>query len=419
MNRYKLLLILLGIPVIIHTAWRAVKHKDLKYFKQRLGLRFNVGNKRQSAPIWIHAASVGEVNAAASLIHEISKNNEIILTTNTQSSAARAEKILHAEATHYYCPVDWQWAVKKFILQFQPQLLIIIETELWPNLFSVCHSRNIPVTIINGRISKRTLNATSWIKKRYRECLQSTQMILTRSTEDSQRFIELGAAPAIVKTIGNIKFYQQQSSKDVTAFKTAKPYVLAASTRDEEELLIVTAWQAAQKTHGSSNLLVIVPRHPHRLNTIIAQLEALNLNTAIRSRNEAITDDTELYIADTFGELVSFIKGAKFVIMGGSFVNKGGQNILEVAQANKTVVFGPYMANFKDEAQLFVKHKAGIQIEDVDTLAETIQTLLTQPERLEELENNATQLVQQQQGILDTYLSELQKNHPNIKIIKA
>ena len=416
MNHYRILINLLSIPVVFYILWISIRNRDLRFLLQRLGFQYKT---TLNDSIWIHAASVGEVNAAVPLIHKLSKNNKIILTTNTQSSAAHAENILHAEATHYYCPVDWQWAVKKFISQLQPRLLIIIETELWPNLFSVCHSQNVPITIINGRLSRRTLNASTWIKKGYRDCLQTTLMILTRSAEDSQRFIELGAAPEIVKTIGNIKFYQQQSSKDVTAFKTVKPYVLAASTRDKEELLIVTAWLAAQKTNGNSNLLIVVPRHPHRLNTIISQLEALNLNTAIRSRNDAITDDTELYVADTFGELTSFIKGAEFVIMGGSFVDKGGQNILEVAQAKKTVVFGPYMTNFKDEAQLFVEHKAGIQIENtnvlVNALADTIQSLLTQPERLEELQNNATQLILQQQGILDAYLLELQKSYPNIK----
>ena len=369
MNRYRLLLIVLTIPVIIHAAWLAIKNRDLRYFIQRLALRFNAANSKNKhqTPIWIHAASVGEVNAAAALIHKLAQNNEIILTTNTASSAAHAERTLAAEVTHYYCPVDWQWAIRRFITKIRPQCLFIIETELWPNLFSVCHAMNIPVTIINGRISGRTLNAASWIKKRYRICLQTTQAILTRSEEDSQRFIELGATPESVKTIGNIKFYQQQSSHNVEGFVTVKPYILAASTRDDEEELIVRAWLAAQNkldarsnvldhnsANNSSNMLIIVPRHPHRLTTIIKQLDKFNLNTAIRSRNEPLTEDTQLYIADTFGELVSFIKGAEFVIMGGSFVNKGGQNILEVAQANKTVVFGPYMANFKDEAQLFV-----------------------------------------------------------------
>jgi len=417
MNRYRLLLVLLSIPVVIHAAWLALRNKDFKYFSQRLGLMFTPLKNKRVVSIWIHAASVGEVNAAVPLIHKLAQNNSVILTTNTPSSAVHANNILSTEVTHFYCPVDWQWAIRKFILQLRPQCLFIIETELWPNLFSVCHAMNLPITIVNGRLSKRTLHTSPWIKKRYQASLQTTKAILTRSAEDTQRFIKLGAPASIVKTIGNIKFYQLDSQKDIATFKTVKPYVLAASTRDDEEILIVDAWQEAiNKIEASSHLLIIVPRHPRRLNTIIKQLEKFNLNIAIRSRNETIAENTDLYIADTFGELVTFIKGAEFVIMGGSFVNKGGQNILEVAHAQKTVVFGPYMTNFQDEALLFVNNKAGIQLENAKALPETIYSLLTQPAMLEELQHNAVQLMLQQQTVLDKYLSELQKIYPELKI---
>ena len=415
MNRYRLLVGLLSVPIIIHAAWLAIRNNEFKYFLQRLGLKYPPAETNNSNTIWIHAASVGEVNAAVPLINRLYKNNTIILTTNTQSSAAHANKILSGKAIHYYCPIDWRWAIKKFITQLQPNYLFIIETELWPNLYSVCASMNIPLSIINGRISKRTLNAASWIKKRYRECLRSTKVVLTRSKEDSQRFITLGAPTSIVHEIGNIKFYQQESLGATTAFKTIKPYVLAASTRDDEEVLIVKAWLATSKeSRASSNLLVIVPRHPHRLNTIISQLKPFNLNIAVRSKKDEIKDETDLYIADTFGELVSFIKASQFVVMGGSFANKGGQNILEVAHAGKTVVFGPHMDNFKDEAKLFIDSKSGIQLDNENGLPEVFHELLTHANKLETLQDNAIQLMQKQQTVLDDYISELQKLFPEI-----
>jgi len=420
MNRYRLLVGLLSLPIIVHAAWLAIRNNEFKYFLERLGLKYTAAKNqnlktKHSNTIWIHAASVGEVNAVVHLINTLYKNNTIILTTNTQSSAAHANKILSEKVIHYYCPIDWQWAIKKFITQLQPKYLFIIETELWPNLYSVCASMNIPISIINGRISKRTLNAASWIKKRYRECLQSTKAVLTRSKEDSQRFITLGASTSIVREIGNIKFYQQESIGDNVVFKTIKPYVLAASTRDEEEVLIVKAWLATSKeSRASSNLLVIVPRHPHRLNTIISQLKPFKLNIAIRSRKDEVKDETDVYIADTFGELVSFIKGSQFVVMGGSFVNKGGQNILEVAHAGKTVVFGPYMDNFKDEAKLFIDSKSGIQLKNANGLPEVFHELLTQANKLQTFQDNAKQLMQKQQTVLDDYILELQKLFPQI-----
>lgn len=417
MNRYKLLIALLSFPVVLHAAWKAIQNKELRYFKQRLGLGYVPLKRNNASPIWIHAASVGEVSAAVHLINSLYENNAIILTTNTPSSAAHADKILSDKVTHYYCPVDWQWAIQQFIRKLQPQYLFVIETELWPNLFSVCNKKDIPIAIINGRISTRTLNAASWIKKRYRECLRATKTILTRSQEDSERFISLGAEPSIVKEIGNIKFYQTENTTDIAIFKTIRPYVLLASSRDDEETLIVEAWTKVKnnKLNDVSSLFIIVPRHPQRINIILSQLKRFDLNIAIRSNGDTITSETNVYIADTFGELISFIKGSQFVIMGGSFVNKGGQNILEVAQAGKTVVFGPFMNNFKEEAKLFVDSKAGVQLENSNELTDSIDSLLEQPATLQEMQENAIQLMQEQQTILEKYVSELKKHYPGIK----
>ncbi len=411
MNVYRILLGVLSIPISFYIAWDAFRNKDSLFLLQRLAIHFNTIKEIKEKSIWVHAASVGEVNAATPLIRKLATHNNIILTTNTPSSAVRVANTLSEQVIHCYCPIDWQWAIRKFISKLQPRCLIIIETELWPNLFTVANELNLPITIINGRISTRTLHASAWMKKRYRDCLQTCHFILTRSKEDSQRFIALGANASKVKTIGNIKFYPQHKIDSITAFKAPRPYVLAASTRDEEEALIVAAWV---KSKHAEQLLVIVPRHPKRIEEIISQLKPYNLKLAIRSRNDDITLETDVYIADTFGELLNFIKGATFVIMGGSFVNKGGQNILEVAHAGKTVVFGPFMDNFKEEARLFVEQQAGIQINNNQLLPETINKLLNQPEANQQYQSNAIQLMTRQQSVLDTYLLELQKLYPDI-----
>ncbi len=412
MNFYRILLGFLSIPIAFYIAWDAFRNKDYRFFLQRLAICFTSKKEIEKESIWIHAASVGEVNAATPLIHKLAAHNTIILTTNTPSSAIRVANTLNEQVNHFYCPIDWQWAVKKFISKFKPRCLLIIETELWPNLFTVADALNLPITIINGRISERTLHASAWMKKRYRDCLRVNNFVLARTEEDSQRFIKLGATPSKVKTIGNIKFYPQHNIDDITAFQTLRPYVLAASTRDDDEALLVSAWKKSE--HGEQ-LLIIVPRHPKRLADIISQIKPYNLKIAIRSRNDNITSETDIYIADTFGELMAFIKGATFVIMGGSFVNKGGQNILEVAHAGKTVVFGPFMNNFKEEAQLFVEQQAGIQLDNIQLLTETINRLLNQPEMNQQYQHNASQLMAQQQTILNTYLQNLYQLYPDIK----
>ncbi len=410
MNPYPLLINILSVPLTLYIIWIAIRNKDLRFLLQRLGLYY--GNKQQSTAIWIHAASVGEVNAAKPVIQQLARNNTVLLTTNTPSSARYAVSILKMQVTHVYCPVDWKWAINKFIRTFRPGKLLIIETELWPNLFKQCRSSNIPITILNGRLSARTLNTSNWLKKNYTQCLQSTNAILTRNNEDRQRFIKLGASPVHTRTIGNIKFYRHSEHDNITAFKTIKPYVLAASTRNDEELLIASAWK---KARHSEHLLIIVPRHPDRTPEIIKQLKSLEFNLAVRSKKDIITEKTDIYIADTFGELVSFIKGAVFVIMGGGFVNKGGQNILEVAHANKTVVFGPFMDNFREEAALFVDQQAGIQLDGIEKLPETINKLLNQPEVNEQYRKNAENLIAQQQTVLDNYLQALYKLYPDIQ----
>ncbi len=411
MNTYRILLGVLSIPISFYIAWDAFRNKDYRFLLQRLAIHFTAAKELKKKSIWIHAASVGEVNAATPLIHKLAAHSKIILTTNTPSSAVRVANTLSEHVVHCYCPIDWQWAIRKFISTFQPRCLLIVETELWPNLFTVADAQHLPVTIINGRISARTLHASAWMKKRYRDCLQACHYVLTRSKQDSQRFIALGANASKVKTVGNIKFYPQHNINSITAFKAPRPYVLAASTRDDEEALVVAAWVKSKHTE---QLLVIVPRHPKRIEEIISQLKPYNLKLAIRSRNDTITLETDIYIADTFGELLNFIKGATFVIMGGSFVNKGGQNILEVAHAGKTVVFGPFMDNFKEEAQLFIEQQAGIQINNIQLLPETINKLLNQPEANQQYQNNAIQLMTQQQSVLDTYLLELKKLYPDI-----
>lgn len=414
MIRYRLLISLLSIPVIFYTLWVAIRNKDYRYFRQRLGLGSYKPKNNNNVTIWVHAASVGEVNAAIPLIQRIIQTHSVVLTTNTPSSALRAKNIFSDTVSHYYCPIDWRWAINKLINNAQLQQLFIIETELWPNLFSVCRGKKIPVSILNGRISEKTLHAARWIKKRYAECLQIPDIILTRNNEDSQRFIALGADDTIVKTTGNIKYYPNSCIQNIEAFSCIKTYVLAASTREDEEQLLVSAWLESKNEAASNNLLIIVPRHPHRLHTISSQLARFNLKIAVRSHNDTLTHDTDIYIADTFGELVAFIKGAEFVLMGGSFVNKGGQNILEVAHAKKTVVFGPYMANFQDEAKLFTEQQAGIQVSDIKMLPGIMTSLLRQPEKIRGYQNNATQLMLQQKNVLDDYINEINKTYPGL-----
>ncbi len=403
MWRYKLILFIFFLPLAIYTLWQSVRAFELRYFLQRLAILFNTKVKPDG--IWIHAASVGEVNAVIPLILKIRAEHPttpITLTSNTTTSAAVALKQLPEGVLHIYFPLDYHWAMKRIVKLINPKTIFIVETEFWPSLYRYVNKKNIPLIIINGRISEKTLHAKDWLKKIYATTLLLVTKVYARSETDKDRFIQLGANTADIEVLGNIKFSALTSDK-IEPINLSRFYVLAASTRDDEEQLIVDAWLKAE--HGD-HLLVIVPRHPQRLSEILTQLKQFNIEIAIRSKNEPVTATTDIYIADTIGELKQFIAGSEFVLMGGSFVEKGGHNILEVAQLGKAVVFGPDMRSFEDEAELFLQYKAGIQC-NLNQLASVFNRLIDDNEYKQGFEKNASELIISYKNIINHYYNKI------------
>ena len=406
MWRYKLLLLLLFIPLALYTLWQSLRAFEFKYFLQRLTISFK--GKSEKKGIWFHAASVGEVNAVIPLIlkiHQETPELSITLTSNTQTSASVAKKQLPDSIQYFYFPLDYSWAIKRLIRKIKPQSIFIVETEFWPNLYTQAHKQNIPLVIINGRISEKTLHAKKWLKNIYAQILPLVTYVYARSETDQNRFIELGLPANKTEVQGNIKFALPEQ-QNIEPINLNRPYVLAASTREEEEQLIVDAWL---KSNYKDDLLVIVPRHPKRLSDILNRLSPFQLEVAVRSKKDTTTNKTNIYIADTIGELKQFIAGSDFVIMGGSFVPKGGHNILEVAQLGKAVVFGPDMRSFEDEASLFVKYKNGIQCENTN-LTNQLDMLHDDESIIKELEQNTKMLILDNENIFTDYLTLIRKH---------
>ena len=399
MWRYKLILFIFFVPLALYTLWQSIRAFEIRYFLQRLSIFFNDPLNKNG--LWIHAASVGEVNAVIPLILKIQQENPalpITLTSNTITSAAIVKKQLPDNIQHYYFPLDYRWAMKRIISKIKPKTLFIVETEFWPNLYTLAHKKNIPLIIINGRISEKTLHARNWLKNIYAEILPLVTKVYARSETDQSRFIELGLNSNKIEVLGNIKF-SKPDSQVIEPLKLTRPYVLAASTREDEEQLIVEAWK---KSQHDNRLLVIVPRHPQRLFEILNQLKPFNFNISIRSKDEPVTSTTDIYIADTIGELKQFIAGSEFVLMGGSFVEKGGHNILEVAQLGKAVIFGPDMRNFKDEANIFIQYNAGIQCK-LSELSDLFNKLRSDIHYKDTIEKNAKKLINENNNIEKYY----------------
>jgi len=403
-RRYRGLLALLTLPAIAYSLWQAYQFRDKQYLLERLGLKTPSGIKNS---VWIHCASVGEVNAAASLIELLTQRHpehSILLTTSTPSGAMTARNKLPAQVHIHYLPIDWRFAVRRFINRIQPGCALILETELWPHLFAECYRHGTPIIIVNGRLSKRTTRLPIWLRAIPCRAIEYLYAVLARSEEDKQNYLSLGSIPEEdIKVLGNIKF-SARPTRQITPFTCQHPYVLAASTRDGEERLLVESWLPIEQ---NTALLIIVPRHPRRLSQILRDLSAYRAHIAVRSREESITAQTRIYIADTFGELPQFIAGSRFVIMGGSFRPFGGQNILEVGWAGKAVIFGPHMDNFRDEAGQFLQHAAGIQVADLSDLSGEIKTLLADSAKTERMGNNALALMEQSAHIAEDYYTEI------------
>lgn len=410
--RYQLILVVLFPVLLIYTAYQALKFQSWHYLLQRVGI---FSRPKRPVDIWLHAASVGEINAALPLIREIQKNypeKYILVTTATPTGAKVLKQKKLTNTFHQYLPIDYRFMVSSLLKHYQPACVLIMETEIWPNLFRLCYNRNIPLCTVNGRLSRRTLDTTGWIRSLLKSTLQYSSLILTRSDNDSKAYIALGASPDKVKTVGNIKFSVDVDIKGKTRLDLGRSYVLAASTHANEELMIATLWKE-RGLNKTGQLLVIVPRHPQRLNDILVQIQALKLDLAVRSRNDTISKNTDIYIADTIGELIDFMAGADIIFLGGSLVPVGGHNVLEPAALGKPMVFGPYMENFENEAELLTGFAAAIQVDDIEQLGNTLEDAQQHPEKYSGLGSNAKHIIEQHKDTAHRYVTELSEHLKN------
>lgn len=396
--RYNWLLRLLALPITLYTLWQALKEREPDYLWQRLGIYRKPARRRV---VWLHAASVGEVNAVLPLIKQLQQHQPeqpLLLTTTTPSGARAARAKLPPGVGHAYFPIDWQRSVRGFLAAYRPRCALIMETELWPNLYCECAQREIPLLLINGRLSARTSRVRPWLRRLYSLCLQQITAVLARSEQDRASFITLGAPRERCEVIGNIKFSSAPRTERVTPTELGRPYMLAASTRSGEEALVMEAWHQAK---ADGHLLVIAPRHPQRREHILAALKGEEV--AVRSRQDTLSAKTSVYLADTFGELPGLIAGAELVFMGGSLVAKGGQNILEAAALGRAPLFGPHMENFRTESETLLDGGGAIQVEDSAELAKKIAMLLADAPLRQQMGERARLLVDERRDMASRY----------------
>jgi len=354
---YRLMVLLLSPLMIGYTVWRSVKDGGWRYFKQRLG--FSYPKDAVKADLWVHAASVGEVTTVLPLLESVLASSDnsidsILLTTNTPTAKQVLDKRDIRAIHHAYLPIDFSFSCRRFLSKLSTRQGWIVETEVWPRLYASCHQYQIALTIINARLSDKTLrHANGILGKSFAQALHHVQ-VLARSPEDKDRYLSMGADASKVHSIGNLKYMDNREQLDVES-PLDRDYVLAASTHDDEELRVAREWLK----DDSLPLLVLVPRHPERANSILQSLNKLSKKPiAQRSQNGMPEADDRLYLADTLGEMQSWYKHASAAFVGGSLIKRGGHNMLEPARFSVPVIVGPHTHNFVDVMQMMQSNNA-------------------------------------------------------------
>jgi 3-deoxy-D-manno-octulosonic-acid transferase len=347
---------------------------------------------------------VGEVITLAPLLRELRSELPrlpILLTTNTPTGADTAAKLFPVDVTHRYLPLDWRYCVARFLQRTRPRAAIVMETELWPHLYAQCADRDIPIVLINARLSPKTTNTKGRWRRLLQDTLQYPSAILARSDADTDAYRELGAPDQAVRTTGNLKY---AGSVDISTKSPVAPgYVLAASTHEGEELKFAQLWQR----NPAWPPLVIAPRHPQRRDSILRALKGIGVTPPLRSVGDELRTETRVYLADTLGELDALISGAQLVIMGGSFVPVGGHNLLEPARHAKPILFGPHMHNFADISARLLAAEGAVQSQNESELEQLIQVLLNNPSSAAVMGQAAKQVAAHEADIARRYLDEL------------
>ena len=373
------------------------------FFLQRLGLEYPA-LPQVSKRIWFHCASIGEVKAAEPLIRALESEYHILITTNTPTGKQLVNSLFQDSVQHSYLPLDWPFAIRHFLRSCQPTDCWVLETEIWPNLYKICHQQQIDLRILNARLSHKTLSAPNWLKQSYQQSLQNVTQVLARSQEEADRFTLLGADPQKIQVLGNLK-YAQLDQVSHHSRPIEREYVLLASSHEDEELEIAKLWLDLNRTE----LLVLVPRHPKRSESIQKQLRPLDPKLQVASLGQQPMIENTLFLDDRLGKLTPLLEHAKLVIMGGSFVPKGGHNVLEPAAYQKAILTGPDMSDFEAETALLLAQQGIIQCRDYNDLTQKLLALIEQPEKAQTLGDNAWNAVQSQKSILQNYLNRLLK----------
>lgn len=407
---YTILLYLIQPLVWFRLLWRSRKAPDYrKRWLERYGF---CKNKVKSGGILVHAVSVGETLAAIPLIKTLQKQYPqlpITVTTMTPTGSKQVKTLLKDSVSHVYLPYDLPCAIHRFLKAVKPKLVIIMETELWPNLISQCHNKKIPLIIANARLSERSANRYHKLGKAISKLLTKISTVAAQNEQDGERFLSLGLPKEHLTVTGSIKFDIELTDKQSLAqlkqqWQLHRPVLIAASTHSGEDEIILSAFQRLLKNH-SNLLLILVPRHPERFKTVEELISDNKLNYIKRSTKQIPTEQTQVILGDTMGELLELYGLANIAFVGGSLIEHGGHNPLEPALHHIPIISGKYFFNFKVICEQLIEAN-GMLICDstADSLYSTVNSLLNDDNRCQQMGENAYQVLKRNQGALNRLL---------------
>lgn len=426
---YSLVTAILTPVVLIRLATRGIKTKAyLRRWRERFGWFPNPGFDNKT--LWIHAVSVGEVNAAIPLIRvlmEQYQGHRFVLTTITPTGSDRVQQVFGNQVFHVYLPYDLPGAVKRFLKKVKPMVAVIMETEIWPNLFRFSKKKNIPIVVANARLSEMSMKGYRWVEWLAAKAFNDTAFVAAQTMTDAKRMIKLGCQPDKIYVVGSLKFdiaieqdIVKRGLKIRDHYENTRLVWIAASTHQDDEDVVLEAYSML-KPRFPELMLVMVPRHPERFQSTTQACRNKGFYTQLRSENGLSDIDADVFVVDTMGEMLEFYASSDIAFVGGSIANIGGHNVLEAAVFSLPVLVGPNTHNFYEINQLLNDCGGSVIVKTVDDIVTHMEQLITNPDVRLKMGKAAKDLVEKNRGaanltmrLIDTVLKK-QSSEPELQ----
>jgi 3-deoxy-D-manno-octulosonic-acid transferase len=411
---YNLLTYILLLPYAGYWLVRGIVNRSYwDKFLQRLGADY----PKLERCIWVHAVSVGEVVAAVPLVRALLTrypDRALLMTTVTPTGAARVAGIFGDDVHHAYIPFEMPQAVNNFFASVKPDIALVLETEIWPNLYRGCGVRDIPLVLVSARISPKSVRSYRRLLPLFRETLSHGIIIAAQTEADAGRFLSLGAAPERTRITGNIKFdielpsdLAERGRKIRAELFGERPVWIAASTHDGEEPIVLEAHQKLlERIPGL--LLILVPRHPQRFAAVRDLVDKQGMSVVARTDAQPCKASTAVFLGDTMGELTLFYAASDIAFVGGSLVPIGGHNLLEPAALGLPLVSGPQVFNAQEIAGMFIENGACRVADDAEKLADVVEILFSDRDKAHDRGEIGRRILESNRGALQRLIAMIE-----------